>query len=257
MLPLPFLTFSGLFRLSSAALVALALIAGLLASGSATADGPAARWGSRGSELRATQANLAAAADSVYIDPASTTVAPGGDVTVSLMASADTVAIGAWTVDIAFDPAVLDAISCVAHPAGICNAEFNVMTVRSVGATALGLSGVVQLAQITFHGVGAGGDCSALDLTADTLVDPEGNNIVMALSGGNVCLEVIENSVFINPASATVGPGGNVTVRSWQETRRRTSEPGPLTSTSTQRCWTRSTAPLRHRPRPSAMQSSI
>src|SRR3990172_7518977 len=212
MLPSPSVTFRGLLRLSTAALAALALLAGLLASGPAAADAPAPHWGSRGQTLRATPIAATAVANSVYIDPANTTVSAGGLVTVSLMASADTVAIGAWTVDIAFDPAVLDAISCVAHPAGLCNAGFNVMTVRSVGATALGLSGVVELAQITFQGIGAGGDCSALDLTAETLTDPEGNNISLALFGGGVCIEVIPNSIYIDPASATVAPGGDVTV---------------------------------------------
>ncbi len=169
-------------------LLALGSLAGVFAQ-PAGADGPRPAWGSRGETLRAAPRTAAAAADSVFIDPASATVAPGGNVTVSLMASADTVEIGAWTVDIAFDPAVLDAISCVPHPSGVCNAEFNVMTVRSVGATALGLSGLVELAQITFQGIGLGGDCSGLDLTAETLVNPLGEPISMGLINGNICIQ--------------------------------------------------------------------
>jgi hypothetical protein len=76
--------------------------------------------------------------------------------------------LGAWTVDIAYDPAIVTAVACV--PAnGVCNADFDTATVRATGANADGLDGDSTLATVTLRCEAEG--TSALDLTVQVLVD--------------------------------------------------------------------------------------
>ena len=79
------------------------------------------------------------------------TIGPGGQGTIDLEASnIDAPGIGAWTIDILYDPAVVTALSCVSTASGLCNADFSAGSVRSIGATDAGLEGDTTLAQFTF-----------------------------------------------------------------------------------------------------------
>ena len=77
--------------------------------------------------------------------------------------------LGAWTVDIAYDPAIVTAVACVPASGGVCNADFDTTTVRATGANADGLDGDSTLATVTFRCAAQG--TSALDLTVQVLVD--------------------------------------------------------------------------------------
>ena len=77
--------------------------------------------------------------------------------------------LGAWTIDIAYDPDVITPVGCSAALGGICNVTFSATTVRLLGVSALGVAGDVELGEIVFECKQAGE--SALELTTPVLAD--------------------------------------------------------------------------------------
>ncbi len=59
--------------------------------------------------------------------------------------------LGAWTIDIAYDPDVITPVGCSAALGGICNAAFSANTVRIIGVSAQGVAGDVELGEIVFE----------------------------------------------------------------------------------------------------------
>ena len=114
------------FALTAAALAA-ALLVGLLLAGTASAQG-----------------------ETVSIGRA--TIAPGGQGDVDLMAhDIGAPGLGAWTIDIVYDPSVVTPLSCGQQAGSYCNVAFEPNVIRVIGAKAEGLMGDVQLASITFR----------------------------------------------------------------------------------------------------------
>ena len=58
--------------------------------------------------------------------------------------------LGAWTIDVSYDPTVVNAKSCSAQHGGVCNPAFTENMVRITGASAGGLDGDTILGFITF-----------------------------------------------------------------------------------------------------------
>ena len=84
--------------------------------------------------------------------------------------------LGAWSVDILYDPAVISAESCTAGQGGVCNPDFANGVVRFTGASAGGLEGDSVLAGITFSCLteGVSGITVVVDVLADaTIGDPQ------------------------------------------------------------------------------------
>jgi hypothetical protein len=81
--------------------------------------------------------------------------------------------LGAWTADIAYDPAAVSVVSCTPAAGSLCNTSFAPGVVRIVGASASGLSGNQNLATITFERKG-GGPPSALRVATVELADSTG-----------------------------------------------------------------------------------
>ncbi|MCH8949723.1 MAG: hypothetical protein IIB87_05040 [Chloroflexi bacterium] len=77
--------------------------------------------------------------------------------------------LGAWTLDIAYDPAVVTPVGCSAALGGICNVAFNANTVRILGVSALGVAGDAELGEIVFECKQAGE--SVLELTTLVFAD--------------------------------------------------------------------------------------
>jgi hypothetical protein len=78
--------------------------------------------------------------------------------------------LGAWTVDIVYDPEFVEIPSCTANFGGICNASYGPTTVRVTAATAqTGVTGDRDLATITVTCLAEGQ--SALMLTVRVLAD--------------------------------------------------------------------------------------
>lgn len=100
------------------------------------------------------------------------TISPGNQGTVSLEAlNIDSPGLGAWQVDVIFDPAVVSAVSCSSPQTfSFCNASFGADRVRSLGATSTGLLGDTTLASITFS-CDQTGAATNLMVVIRTLVD--------------------------------------------------------------------------------------
>ena len=77
--------------------------------------------------------------------------------------------LGAWTLDIAYDPDVITPVACSAELGGICNIVFDATTIRVLGVSALGVDGDAELGEIVFECKQAGE--SALELTASVFAD--------------------------------------------------------------------------------------
>lgn len=127
-------------------------------------------------------------------------VPAGGNATVAVVAEAPAEGIGAWTIDVHYDPAVLLPVACTTTPAalGACNMGFSVIEVRFAGATATGLFGVVDLADITFQALAPVGKCSALSPEVVTWADPLGNDMQAFPSDGSVCVTDADSQLGID-----------------------------------------------------------
>jgi len=77
--------------------------------------------------------------------------------------------LGAWTVDISYDPAVATAVACLPDHGGVCNPAFDAGVIRVTGASAMGVVGDNSLVAITFRCDVEG--TSALSLDVPLLVD--------------------------------------------------------------------------------------
>jgi hypothetical protein len=103
----------------------------------------------------------------------SATQVPGGEASAELTAlSIPAPGLGAWTIDITYDPAVVTAVACTPESAelNVCNAAFSDDTVRVAGANGDGLQGDTLLASIVFECDNSDG-VSDLTLSIRTLVD--------------------------------------------------------------------------------------
>ena len=135
--------------------------------------------------LVATQ--VSAASHALSIGNGAATV--GEEVTVELEAQAITdPGLGAWTIDIVYDPSVVSVVECTPQQGGVCNAEYSAGTIRLAGGSAAGLEGDTVLADIVFACGDAEGS-SALTLTvidfADaTIGDPQ--DVDATISNGNI-----------------------------------------------------------------------
>ncbi len=102
--------------------------------------------------------------------------------------------MGAFTIDISYDPAIADAVSCTPASGFFCNAQYennnvNPDKVRCGGFDANGRSGNVSLCTITFQAVG-GAACTALNPTVHELVDTgsPAQPIPSDVTAGQFCL---------------------------------------------------------------------
>ena len=146
--------------------------------------------------------------------------------------------LGAFTIDISYDPAVLDPVECALDPGGIldmklCGLSFerddvNPDTVRVGGfRTSAGATGTVAIADVTFQVGGQLGDCSDLALTAQELTYTDGVSVPLgAIVDGRICVAGISSLMSAAPlegeelsahlyapnarggSSAVVGPEG-------------------------------------------------
>ncbi|MDZ4278361.1 MAG: dockerin type I domain-containing protein [Dehalococcoidia bacterium] len=77
--------------------------------------------------------------------------------------------LGAWIIDVAYNPAIVTVKDCTPHPAGVCNEAYDADTVRTAGASAGGLEGDTTLANIEFTCDAEG--VSPLTITIQELAD--------------------------------------------------------------------------------------
>ena len=109
----------------AAAVIALALIGGVIAHSQVTAQSSAVSIGSLTQGL-------------------------GDQGSVDLQAlNIDAPGLGAWTIDIVYNPATISVASCTGESGSVCNPNLDPDTIRVVGAST-GLAGDNRLASITF-----------------------------------------------------------------------------------------------------------
>ncbi|MGH7485170.1 MAG: cohesin domain-containing protein [bacterium] len=111
-----------------------------------------------------------ASAVSGTLKVSSPNIAPGGTGTVELTANVPTPGLGAWTVDITYDPTKLTPTNCAPAQGGVCNPAYSATQVRIMGASANGLPAGADnsLGTITFSA--AAGCSGTTPLTATTNV---------------------------------------------------------------------------------------
>lgn len=151
------------------------------------------------------------AAQDETISIGSATVQTGDEGSVDLDAlDMPDLGLGAWTIDIAYDPDVVSAVSCQEQSGSVCNPFFDDDTVRVTGANASGLEGDTKLASITFECKDEGS--SSLELTLQVLADAtpgDPQDIDAATEDGSVaCVgEAPVEGAAISIGSATVALG--------------------------------------------------
>ena len=99
--------------------------------------------------------------------------------------------LGAITVDIVYDDSLQPtAWSKTGSPLDIvtCNLDLAPNTVICIGISAVGVSGDVLVANLTFHLVGAPGECDPLAVQVFTFTDTHGNAIAVTHQDGQICI---------------------------------------------------------------------
>jgi hypothetical protein len=127
-------------------------------------------------------------------------VAPGATITVPVTAEnvpADS-PLAAATIEILYDPSVLDATSCDIDPnamfdSAACNPDFDNNgidpdTVRFNVTSVSGVSGDPLLANITFAAVGQSGDTTVVAVVIAVFADPAGDPVAASGQDGQICL---------------------------------------------------------------------
>jgi len=119
-------------------------------------------------------------------------VPPGESITVPLEALAVAEpGLGAATVDIGYDPDVVDPTDWSGGPnfdMVQCSLDYTPNIVRCTAISATGAPGNSLVADITFQAVGQAGQCSVLDVAVVTFTDPDGNPIPVAAEDGRICI---------------------------------------------------------------------
>jgi hypothetical protein len=147
----------------------------------------------------------------------SATAAPGAQVSVDMNAlDIGAPGLGAWTIDITYDPAVLSAVSCSPAQGGVCNTAYGANTVRVSGASAMGVAGDNVLASITFQCEveGSSSVTPVIDLLVDaTIGDPQPLEATPQ-AGSITCTQLVPTATSgpTEEPAATATPSGGLPV---------------------------------------------
>ena len=108
--------------------------------------------------------------------------------------------LGAWTVDIQYDPSVVRAIDCTAHQNGVCNPQYANDRLRVTGASATGLDGHVSLATVVFQ-------CGQRDGISELLLSQK----YFTIAGLGPAKPALENGAITCVALPTPAPSATAT----------------------------------------------
>ena len=104
--------------------------------------------------------------------------------TIQLQAKALTASLGAWTIDVGYDPKIVKVTACSASDGSICNVGFAPGMIRITGASATGLSGGNTLASITLSATGTTSGANPLWVAAVQLAGADGKTLTTSAVGG-------------------------------------------------------------------------
>jgi hypothetical protein len=155
--------------------------------------------------LKATAIAAALLAGLLYLSSASAvgetvsieriTIAPGAQGEVDLVAhNIGAPGLGAWTIDVYYDPSVVTPIGCGQQSGSYCNVDYASKVVRVIGAKADGLMGTVQLGSITFRCDRTG--ATSLSISLQTFHDATDGDPML------INAQTIEGAVYCNPQAA-------------------------------------------------------
>jgi hypothetical protein len=149
--------------------------------------------------VRAAQANAVLSIGSAELEA-------GASATMPMQTSLSGYLLGAVTVDVQYDPAVVDAVACTDDPDGLfdlhgCNPNYGPDTVRFYAVSTHGVTGNLTLAEITFVAVGQPGDVSPLDLTPEEFNDPSGQPIPVTVENGQI--RIVSGNALPAPSGLT------------------------------------------------------
>lgn len=98
--------------------------------------------------------------------------------------------LGAWTIRVGYDPAVVTVTACTARHSGLCNPTFGPGTLEVTRTLSTGLTGTQTLADITFVASSAVGTSSPLPVTITTFTNDGGSALFVAPVGGEILVGV-------------------------------------------------------------------
>jgi hypothetical protein len=98
-------------------------------------------------------------------------------VTVAVQGDSGDATIGAFTIDLVYDPSVATAVEC-ASEVGLCGPQVTGNTARVAGASLGGLHGQFQFMTVTFDLTGAPGAVTALDISLVEMTDMDYEDLV-------------------------------------------------------------------------------
>ena len=118
----------------------------------------------------------------ISVSPQSGRLTPGHDTTVQIQAKA--AGLGAWTVDVGYDPKTVRITDCKAAEGSVCNPSFADGVVRVAGASPSGLQGQQTLATRTVEAIGDAGSSSPFRIIAETMTDTSGRELSASVTTG-------------------------------------------------------------------------
>ena len=114
------------------------------------------------------------------------TVQSGGSHSTSVQVQAKALqgSLGAWTIDVGYDPKAAKVTACKANNGSICNTSFAAGVVRITGASASVLNGEQTLVTLTVEAIGTSDRASPLTVRVETLADAAGRALTSETATG-------------------------------------------------------------------------
>jgi hypothetical protein len=125
-------------------------------------------------------------------------VDPGGSITIPVEAlEMPGAGLGAFTIEVHYDPAVVRVENCKHDPgglySGLCHDDGQ--RIRLTGVSTVGVPGDSLLAEVILHAVGSDGDSTFLDVELLTIADPDGEPIDAGDEDGVITIGVPDGDV--------------------------------------------------------------
>lgn len=141
-----------------------------------------------GSLAASPEANAASTsvATTIVAEPAAIKVEAGAETALSIHAQSGGAVLGAWTVDVQYDPQALTLVDCTPAGGSACNTAFAAGVVRIVGASASGLPAGQPLATLHFKANGHGKRPVPLTVAVKMLADVSGAPLPQADIGDTI-----------------------------------------------------------------------
>ena len=155
----------------------------------------------------------------IVVRMGSGSVAPGGQIVLDLDAlDVPPGSLGAFTMEVGYDPALLDGAACVPDPDTIfdfadCNPDFAPGIARCTGVSISGVSGAeLTLCDITFQADASVplGTMTPLSVVCVVLTDPSGTPIPCIPQNGEI--QIVPTAVTVSVGDGFAPPGGSVTL---------------------------------------------